>query len=162
VYSGPEGLTVALRGGLLAYFGDAARPHAKWLSLARVLADSGSAGAAYIDVRLPERPAAGFAPGTTRPGASATETESTGASNPTTAAELAGSLNAAVGGGGGSGAESGGESSAGGEGAQGGSTSSAAGSTESTSGEAGSASSSSEGESTETSETPTTSGVPGG
>jgi cell division protein FtsQ len=158
VYSGPEGLTVALRGGLLAYFGDATRPHAKWLSLARVLADSSSAGAAYIDVRLPERPAAGFAPGTIPPGASTTETELTGASNPNTAAELAGSLNAAVGGGAGSGTEPG----AGGEGAQGGSTSSEAGSTESSSGEAGSASSSSEGESAETSETPTTSGVPGG
>jgi cell division protein FtsQ len=158
VYSGPKGLTVALRGGLLAYFGDAARPHAKWLSLARVLADSGSTGAAYIDVRLPERPAAGFAPGTTRPGASATETESTGASNPNTAAELAGSLNAAVGGGAGAGAEP----SAGGEAAQGSPTQSEAGSTGSTSGEAGSVSTSSEGESTETSETPTTSGVPGG
>jgi hypothetical protein len=49
-----------MRNGLLVYFGDAARPHAKWLSLARVLADSTSAGAVYIDVRVPERPAAGF------------------------------------------------------------------------------------------------------
>jgi cell division protein FtsQ len=56
-----EGLTVAMRDGLLVYFGDATRPHAKWLSLARVLADSSSAGATYIDVRVPERPAAGFA-----------------------------------------------------------------------------------------------------
>ena len=59
--SGGQGLTVAMRSGLLVYFGDASRPHAKWLSLARVLADPSSAGAAYIDVRLPERPAAGFA-----------------------------------------------------------------------------------------------------
>jgi cell division protein FtsQ len=56
-----EGLTVAMYDGLLVYFGDATRPHAKWLSLARVLADSSSAGATYIDVRVPERPAAGFA-----------------------------------------------------------------------------------------------------
>jgi cell division protein FtsQ len=55
-----EGLTVAMRNGLLVYFGDATRPHAKWLSLARVLADPSSAGATYIDVRVPERPAAGF------------------------------------------------------------------------------------------------------
>ena len=48
-----EGLTVAMRNGLLVYFGDATRPHAKWLSLARVLADPSSAGATYIDVRLP-------------------------------------------------------------------------------------------------------------
>ena len=42
-YAGPKGLTLVLRGGLLAYFGDATRPHAKWLSLARVLADPSSA-----------------------------------------------------------------------------------------------------------------------
>ncbi|HTA06669.1 MAG TPA: FtsQ-type POTRA domain-containing protein [Solirubrobacteraceae bacterium] len=59
-YSGPKGLTLVLGGGLQAYFGDASRPHAKWASLARVLADAGSAGATYVDVRLPERPAAGF------------------------------------------------------------------------------------------------------
>ena len=52
-----------MRNGLLVYFGDAARPHAKWLSLARVLADPSSAGASYVDVRVPERPAAGFAGG---------------------------------------------------------------------------------------------------
>ena len=37
VFSGREGLTVAMRNGLLVYFGDSTRPHAKWLSLARVL-----------------------------------------------------------------------------------------------------------------------------
>jgi len=60
---GGQGLTVAMRNGLLVYFGDASRPHAKWLSLARVLAAPSSAGASYIDVRLPERPAAGFSSG---------------------------------------------------------------------------------------------------
>lgn len=167
VYSGPKGLTVALHGGLLAYFGDATRPHAKWLSLARVLADPSSAGAVYIDVRLPERPAAGFAPGTTRPDASSTELESTGASSdPNTAAELASGLDAAVGGGSGSAASSGSSTgtqpSAGGEAAQSGSSSSESGSSGSTSGEATSVSPSSEGGSAETSETPSTSGVPGG
>ncbi len=63
VYFGPRGLTVAMRNGLLVYFGDATRPHAKWLSLATVLADKLSAGATYVDVRLPGRPAAGFPPG---------------------------------------------------------------------------------------------------
>ncbi len=115
VYSGPKGLTVVLRSGLLAYFGDATRPHAKWLSLARVLADSSSAGAAYIDVRLPERSAAGFAPGTTRPGSS-TETEPSSGSDPGTAAELSAGLDAAVGGGSNTGAGGGGgEASTGGE-----------------------------------------------
>jgi hypothetical protein len=66
-YGGPRGLTLRMRSGLLAYFGDASRPHAKWASLARVLADASSAGASYIDVRLPERPAAGFPAGVTPP-----------------------------------------------------------------------------------------------
>jgi cell division protein FtsQ len=62
-YWGPRGITVAMRNGLLAYFGDASLPHAKWLALARVLADPSSAGAAYVDVRVPARPAAGFGEG---------------------------------------------------------------------------------------------------
>jgi cell division protein FtsQ len=85
VFSSPkgEGLTVAMRNGLLVYFGDATRPHAKWLSLARVLADPGSAGATYIDVRVPERPAAGFSSAsaltesTSSTGATATAPEAT-------------------------------------------------------------------------------------
>ncbi|MGA8365575.1 MAG: hypothetical protein WB709_13825, partial [Solirubrobacteraceae bacterium] len=155
-----------LRGGLLAYFGDATRPHAKWLSLARVLADPSSADASYVDVRLPERPAAGFAAGTVRPDASATETESTGSSDPNTAAELAGGLDAAVGGGSSTGTGSSGagaaEPSSANETAQSGSTSSEAGSSGSGSGEATSAPPASEAGSGETSETPTASGIPGG
>ena len=97
LYYGPHGLTAALRGGLLVYFGDATRPHAKWLSLVRVLSSPSSAGAAYVDVRLPERPAAGFAPGSNRPDAGSTEAESTSSgSDPATAAELAAGLEAAV------------------------------------------------------------------
>jgi len=78
-FKGSMGLTLVLRPNLLAYFGDDSRPHAKWLSLARVLADPSSAGASYIDVRLPERPAAGFAPGAMPPlstGASANASQS--------------------------------------------------------------------------------------
>ncbi len=71
VYNGPEGLTLAMGNGLLVYFGDATRPHAKWLSLARVLASPNAAGALYVDVRLPERPAAGFTAPTTSSSASA-------------------------------------------------------------------------------------------
>ena len=59
VFTGSEGLTVTMRDGLSIYFGNATRAHAKWLAAARVLADPSSAGATYIDVRLPERPAAG-------------------------------------------------------------------------------------------------------
>lgn len=100
IYMGPQGLTVALRNGLLAYFGDGTRPHAKWIALTRVLADPSSAGAAYIDVRVPERPAAGFAPGTLSPAMSAGEAEPPGVADQTTAAELAAGLDATVGGGG--------------------------------------------------------------
>jgi cell division protein FtsQ len=95
VYKGPEGLTVKMRNGLLVYFGDASRPHAKWMSLARVLSSPSSAGALYIDVRLPERPAAGMSSSTSGEGTS-TEVQ-TSASDPTAAA-LAASLSNAVGG----------------------------------------------------------------
>lgn len=98
VYMGPEGLTLQMRNGLLAYFGDASLPHAKWLSLARVLADPSSTGAAYVDERLPERPAAGFAGGVV-PETGAAGNEPGSVSDPSTAAELAAGLTAAVGGG---------------------------------------------------------------
>jgi len=104
VFSGPRGVTVAMRNGLLAYFGDGTLPHAKWLSLARVLLDPSSAGASYIDVRVPERPAAGFPGGVApdAPATAATESPATGigpssASEPTTTAELAAGLAAALG-----------------------------------------------------------------
>jgi cell division protein FtsQ len=100
VFNGPEGVTVAMRNGLVVYFGDATRPHAKWISLARVLAASSSAGASYVDVRLPERPAAGFAGASAVPSAAGTsEAEPASASDPNTAAELAAGLTAALGGG---------------------------------------------------------------
>ncbi len=101
VYFGPRGLTIVLRSGLLAYFGDATRAHAKWIALTRVLADPSSVGAAYIDVRLPERPAAGWAPGAAHPETSSLSesASSTSGSDPATAAELAAGLDAAVEGG---------------------------------------------------------------
>ena len=99
VYEGPEGLTVAMRSGLLVYFGNDTRPHAKWLSLARVLVSPSSAGALYIDVRLPERPAAGFSTssGSTTSSSASDAPLQTGTSEPTAAA-LAASLANAVGG----------------------------------------------------------------
>jgi cell division protein FtsQ len=94
-FEGPKGLTVAMRNGLLVYFGNATRPHAKWLSLARVLADSSSNGASYVDVRLPGRPAAGFPTGVTSPDASsssATGSSEPGSSTESTVASLAAGL----------------------------------------------------------------------
>lgn len=96
-YTGPEGLTLAMRNGLLVYFGNATRPHAKWLSLARVLVSPSAAGASYVDVRLPERPAAGFSSSSSTSASSSTLAQ-TGTSNET-AATLAASLEAAIGGG---------------------------------------------------------------
>jgi len=102
VYTGPQGVTAAMRNGLVVYFGNATRPHAKWLSLARVLADPSSAGAVYVDVRVPGRPAAGFAgsgppeAGTTGSSPSTAATP-TSPADPTTAAELAAGLTSALG-----------------------------------------------------------------
>ncbi|HVP03605.1 MAG TPA: cell division protein FtsQ/DivIB, partial [Solirubrobacteraceae bacterium] len=59
VVLGPHGLTVDLGSGPQLRFGDGRRLHAKWLAAARVMSDPGAADATYIDVRVPERPAAG-------------------------------------------------------------------------------------------------------
>jgi cell division protein FtsQ len=96
-YTGPEGLTLAMRSGLLVYFGNATRPHAKWLSLARVLASPGSAGATYVDVRLPERPAAGFSSPASSSMSSSTSTQADASNSNETAATLATNLEAAIG-----------------------------------------------------------------
>jgi cell division protein FtsQ len=96
-YTGPKGLTIAMKGGLLAYFGDGSRPHAKWASLARVLVEPSSAGATYVDVRLPERPAAGFGAGGGPASTSATGESSSAPSTSESTEALAAGLSAAVG-----------------------------------------------------------------
>jgi cell division protein FtsQ len=53
------GIVAQIRQGPELRFGDASRLPAKWMAAARVLAAAGARGAAYIDLRLPERPAAG-------------------------------------------------------------------------------------------------------
>ena len=57
--SGAQGLEAQLRDGPKLYFGNDDDLGAKWAAAAAVLADSGSAGADYIDVTVPSRPAAG-------------------------------------------------------------------------------------------------------
>jgi hypothetical protein len=102
--SGAKGVEVVMRSHVVAYFGDASRPHAKWIALALVLASERAAGASYVDVRVPERAAAGFAPGTAPP-AGAQESSSgspSGATDGTAtpesiAAAIAARLSAAVG-----------------------------------------------------------------
>jgi cell division protein FtsQ len=96
-YTGANGLTVVLQHGLSAYFGDASRPHAKWLSLALVLASPRSAGATYVDVRVPERPAAGFPAGSAPRSAQAGSSAAEGVGAPESAGALAAGLTAAVG-----------------------------------------------------------------
>jgi cell division protein FtsQ len=57
-YAG-KGLMVNLRNGPTVYFGTQNRPVAKWMAAARVLAEPSAAGAVYLDVRTPDRVAAG-------------------------------------------------------------------------------------------------------
>jgi cell division protein FtsQ len=100
-YVDVKGVAVVMRSGLIAYFGDAARRHAKWMSLALVLASPRSSGATYIDVRVPARPAAGYAPGGGPPPAQRSSSSvSTGEGTGTpeaTAAALAAGLSVGVG-----------------------------------------------------------------
>ena len=59
VYLGPRGLTTTMDNGPKLYFGGARRPAAQWSAAAQVLASGTSRGAAYVDLRIPERPVAG-------------------------------------------------------------------------------------------------------
>ncbi len=72
-----HGLAVQLRSGPALYFGGPTRLAAKWDAAVAVLADPGSAGASYIDVTDPARPAAG-ASRTTSAAAATTPPSSTG------------------------------------------------------------------------------------
>lgn len=56
-----HGPTAQVRGGPSIYFGDMSDLGAKWMAAVRVLGDPSSAGASYIDVSDPTRPAAGAA-----------------------------------------------------------------------------------------------------
>jgi cell division protein FtsQ len=59
LWTGPKGMMLALVDGPDVIFGDASDARRKWLAASRVLADESSAGATYLDVRIPERVAAG-------------------------------------------------------------------------------------------------------
>ncbi|MGI8441016.1 MAG: cell division protein FtsQ/DivIB [Thermoleophilaceae bacterium] len=54
-----RGMVVRLRAGPEVVLGDGRALAAKWASATRVLADGAARGASYVDVRLPDRPAAG-------------------------------------------------------------------------------------------------------
>jgi cell division protein FtsQ len=82
------GIVAQLVKGPELRFGDSTRIPAKWLAAARVLAAAGARGATYIDLRLPERPAAGGLPTTTviplAPAGAPTPTTTQAAPTPTT------------------------------------------------------------------------------
>jgi cell division protein FtsQ len=78
-----HGLTVTLRDGPVVYFGDGSLLAAKWKSLVDVLADPSSAGASYIDVTDPARPAAGSGSDTTSTPTATTAPATEGEPSPT-------------------------------------------------------------------------------
>lgn len=54
-----RGVVASLRGGPEVFFGDASRLGEKWMAATRLLAEPAATSASYLDVRLPQRPAAG-------------------------------------------------------------------------------------------------------
>ena len=71
---GPHGLAARIAHGPILYFGPGTRLRAKWIAAARVLSDYSSKGATYLDLRVPERPAAGGLVATAPPPAPTPET----------------------------------------------------------------------------------------
>lgn len=63
VVGGAGGFTVRIAGYPELRFGPAERLESKWAAASRILADPGVAGASYVDLRIPERPAVGPASG---------------------------------------------------------------------------------------------------
>jgi cell division protein FtsQ len=64
-YVSGNGVRVPVRDGPVILFGKPSRISAKWAAATRVLADPAAGGARFVDVRLPERPAASKAVGGT-------------------------------------------------------------------------------------------------
>jgi cell division protein FtsQ len=59
IWTGADGLMLNLREGPDLIFGDESDAARKWAAAARVLAEPSAVGATYLDVRVPERVAAG-------------------------------------------------------------------------------------------------------
>jgi cell division protein FtsQ len=59
VYWGEDGISLELRDGPELIFGGPGDARAKWIAAARVLAESSSSGATYLDLRVPKVVAAG-------------------------------------------------------------------------------------------------------
>ena len=85
-----HGLVAQIRNGPSVYFGDATALSAKWAAVTAVLADPGSAGADYIDVTDPRRPAAGASAGATSAASNAGAATAGASAGVTSAASNAG------------------------------------------------------------------------
>jgi cell division protein FtsQ len=92
-----HGLVAQLRNGPSIYFGDPTRLAAKWIAATAVLVDSGSAGALYIDVTDPERPAAGAAGASATTGSGSGTSATTGSGTGTSATGTSGTGTSATG-----------------------------------------------------------------
>lgn len=90
-----HGLVAQLRSGPSIYFGDAGRLADKWTAATAVLSDPGSAGAAYVDVTDPARPAAG-AGAITGSGSSTGSTAATGSTGTSGSTSTAGATTPAA------------------------------------------------------------------
>jgi cell division protein FtsQ len=82
-----HGLVAQLRTGLSIYFGDGSDLDAKWDAATMVLSDPSSAGASYVDVSDPSRPAAGVS----EAAVAAAGLITTGSSSPTSAGDASAS-----------------------------------------------------------------------
>jgi len=82
----PRGLVAQVRSGPAIYFGTASALPAKWVAATDLLAAPASAGASYIDVSDPERPAAGVSSQALAAAGLATSGSQTAASSSQTAA----------------------------------------------------------------------------
>jgi cell division protein FtsQ len=81
-----DGLVAELHNGPELRFGAVTALRAKWTAVAAVLADQSSQGAAYVDVTVPERPAAGGVAGAATAATSSANGATTGLAGATTGA----------------------------------------------------------------------------
>lgn len=89
-YARETGVTIRLAAGPMLRLGGPERLRAKWIAIATVLADPGTMAATYIDVRSPERAAAGgLEPVTPEAGASGDSAAGAPARDSTTSAATA-------------------------------------------------------------------------
>jgi hypothetical protein len=92
-YASGNGVRVPVRDGPVILFGKPSRISAKWAAATRVLADPGAGGARFIDVRLPQRPAATK----TAPGRDPVATSANPAPSPTSTTASAAASSTATG-----------------------------------------------------------------